>query len=542
MRGFIAVISLFLMMSSLALPEGTDLDAKIGQMLMVWFEGPEVGSKVESIIRDFNVGGVVLFRWAGNLETAEQIAELTSGIQNVAKQENRPPLFISLDQEGGNVVRIPGATDFPGNMALGATEREDYAYSVGNIIGNELSALGINMDLAPVLDVNVNPDNPVIGLRSFGEDPELVSKLGSAYVRGLKDSSVISVGKHFPGHGDTATDSHTGLPVVNYSADVLERIHLKPFSAAIKQGLPCIMTAHIIVEALDKERPATLSEAVLTELLRKRMNFKGVIMTDAMNMAAISQYYGPMERASVEAIKAGADIVLMPQREDDWYGSIKSTIDEIKKAVVSGEISEKRIDESYARIMNLKKGISIKPSEPANVGSKENRDRELEIARSAITLVRDDEKIVPLDVSGKLLVVVPTATFSAAEDPSLDTSSPGYQIKKYHDNTKVVEVKTDPDFTDLRRAVSEATSSEAVIIFTQRAKTNKGQITLTKKILELKKPTVVVSMDVPYDIGSFPEAGTCIAIYGKKDCNLRALADVLFGKAEPEGKLPVTVA
>jgi beta-N-acetylhexosaminidase len=349
------------------------------------------------------------------------------------------------------------------------------------------------------------------------------------------------VGKHFPGHGDTATDSHTGLPVVKYSRDVLESVHLKPFVDAVDEGLPCIMTAHIIVDAVDRDRPATISKAVLSDLLRNELGFEGVIMTDAMDMAAISEYYGPIERAAVEAIKAGADIVLMPQRRDDWFGSIARTMDEIKGAVSRGEISEERIDESYERILSLKKQIRMAQPNLSVVGCTEHREKELEIARSAVTIVRDEKNMIPLNVSRKLLVVVPTATFSAAEDPSLDAGNPGHYTKEYHKNTRVIEVSNNPGFEDMRRAVSEAASSEAVIFFTHRSNINTGQITLAKKIIDMKKPTIVVSMDVPYDLAELPEAGACVAIYGKRECNMRALADVLFGKAEPTGVLPVTL-
>lgn len=535
------VLSFLLMLPTISNGEEVSLDKKIGQMLMVWFEGSNITPEIERMIRDHKVGGVVLFRWAGNLESKEQIARLNTELQAMSMKELGLPLLISLDQEGGSVTRIPGATDFPGNMALGATGNRDYAHSVGNMIGRELSALGINMDLAPVLDVNVNPKNPVIGLRSFGEDPALVSELGRAYIDGLQSAGIIPVGKHFPGHGDTATDSHTGLPVVNYSRDTLERVHLKPFADAIDEGLPCIMTAHITVNSIDKERPATLSKKVLSDLLRKDLGFDGVIMTDAMDMAAISEYYGPTERAAVEAIKAGADIILMPQYRDDWLGSIGKTIDEIKTAVEEGEISEKRIDESYERIVALKKHISQPQIDPSIVGCEEHKEKELEIARSAITIVRDEANMIPLDVSKKLLVVVPTSTFSAAEDPSLDYNNPGHYIREHYSNTKVLEVSSNPGFEDLRRAVSEATSSEAIIVFTQKGNMNRGQITLTKKILELGKPVIVVSMDVPYDLAELPEAKTCIAIYGKKECNMNALADILFGDDQAEGSLPVTV-
>jgi beta-N-acetylhexosaminidase len=537
MKGFIIFLSFLLLLPATNSADTTDIEKKIGQMLMVWFEGAHITPEVERMIRDYKVGGVVLFKWAGNLESREQIAQLTGELQSLSMRETGAPLFISTDQEGGIVTRIPGATDFPGNMALGATGSTEYAYDVGSMIGKELSALGINMDLAPVLDVNVNPANPVIGLRSFGEDADLVSKLGIAYMQGLQDSGVIPVGKHFPGHGDTATDSHTGLPVVSYSKGVLKEVHLKPFSDAILRGIPSIMTAHIIVQSIDKERPATLSKAVLTDLLRNELGFNGVIMTDAMDMAAISEYYGPIESASVEAVKAGADIVLMPQTKD-WLGSIERTIKEINDAVARGEISEERIDESYERIMNLKKQIYTGRANPSLVGCIEHREKELEIARSAITIVKDEEKLIPLKPSRKLLVVVPTPTFSAAEDPSMDAGNPGYYIREHYKNTKVLEITNNPGFEDIRRAISEAASSEMVIVFFQNGNINGGQLALAKKMIESKKPVIVVSMGVPYDLAGLPEA---IAMYGKKECNMRALADVLFGKTEPMGTLPVTI-
>jgi Beta-glucosidase-related glycosidases len=511
------------------------IEEKVGQMMMPFFYGSIITPGIERLVNDWHIGGVILFKWAENLESPQQIANLTTSIQKMAKI----PLFISIDQEGGIVTRIPDGTDFPGNMALGATRSEEDAYLVGKTIGLELKALGINMNFAPVLDVNTNPKNPVIGVRSFGDDPELVAALGKAYIKGLRDVGIMATGKHFPGHGDTEVDSHTGLPKVTYGIETLQNLHLKPFQVAIDSGIDAIMSAHIIVSAIDPNYPATLSKSILTDLLREKMGFGGIIITDAMAMDAISKFYGPVENATVKAVEAGADVILIPQRsghsDEEWLYPVKHSIDAIVDRVKSGAISEERIDASVRRILSLKEehglfdGIE---TDPEMVGAPEHKALELKVARDSITLIKNTESLIPISLkpNQKLLIVSPT-----------NVRELGSSIARYHQNVKIVSINRNPSFEELRMVLSEARSSDMIIMGTSKAQMREGQTTIVKKLIEMDRPLIVIALNIPYDIQEFPKVTTYLTGYGYRECTLKALGDVLFGKAEARGALPVTI-
>ncbi|MFE5278913.1 glycoside hydrolase family 3 protein, partial [Bacillus cereus] len=338
-----------------------------------------------------------------NTVTAEQTTRLVHAYQEAAEKYG---LLISIDQEGGIVTRLQTGTDFPGNMALGATRSEELAEKVGKAIGEELHALGINMNFGPVLDVNNNPDNPVIGVRSFSEDPELVADLGKAYLKGLQETGTAATAKHFPGHGDTAVDSHVGLPSVPHDLERLKEVELYPFQEAMDAGIDAIMSAHVTFPEIDDTTaisrkdgtevavPGTLSHKILTGLMREEMDFNGVIVTDAMNMAAIADHFGPVD-AAIRAVKAGADIVLMPV-------GIVEVANGLYDAVNAGEISEERLEQSVERILTLKlnrgivkaeveKSLDEKLGNALNVvGSPEHKAIEKEAAEKSITLVKNN--------------------------------------------------------------------------------------------------------------------------------------------------------
>ncbi len=325
------------------------LEQKIGQMIMVAVPGQSVTKKTIKILEKYKPGGILFFGF--NLKDQNQIKKFTSNLQKVAYEKYSIPLFITLDQEGGRVRRIAsGVTQFPGNMAAGIGDNKSLVFNWASILGYELRALGINMNLAPVLDINNNPENPVINTRSFSSDLTVVSDLGISYVRGLQENGVVAVGKHFPGHGDTSKDSHITLPVINYDMERLRRVELVPFKKSIDAGLDVVMTAHIsFPKILGNKNSATVSKYFLDDVLRKELKFKGVVITDDMEMGAISNKMNAGE-ASVVSIKAGSDIVLI----STFGKSIPLIFNEILKAVNSGKISVERIDQSVRRILELK--------------------------------------------------------------------------------------------------------------------------------------------------------------------------------------------
>ncbi|HEU0128654.1 MAG TPA: glycoside hydrolase family 3 protein, partial [Pseudonocardiaceae bacterium] len=393
---------------------GMSLDEKIGQLFVTYAYGDRVDTddpadvannravygvdNAAALIEKYHLGGIIYFTRFNNVNNPRQIAELSNGIQRVAAdQRSSIPMLISTDQEQGLVARVgPPATQFPGNMALGAGRSPSDAYDAARITGEELSAIGINQDLAPVADVNVNALNPVIGVRSFAENTKLVSQLTSAQVEGYQDADVAATAKHFPGHGDTTVDSHTGIPVINHSRQQWERIDLPPFQAAIERGVDSIMTAHIVVPSLDPSGdPATLSEPIMTGLLRKELHYDGVVVTDALDMAGVREKYGD-DRVPVLALKAGVDQLLMPPNLDLAYQAVRA-------AVHSDEISERRIDQSVHRILRLKfqRGLFHDPYVDVDaidgvVGTPEHLARAQQIADRTTTLIKDDVELIPL--------------------------------------------------------------------------------------------------------------------------------------------------
>lgn len=390
------------------------LEQKIGQMVMPAVRGLQpdkdenykLPQNVANAIADCNIGGIIFFE--ENCRTTEGTLKLAKELSNAAVSDRsiaKIPIMISVDQEGGRVTRLATGTKLPGNMAVAATKDPDNAYKAATVISEELNALDIDINLAPVMDVNSNPDNPVIGVRSFSDNPAEVAEYGVKYMKGLQDNGVIATLKHFPGHGDTLTDSHSGLPCIDKSYDELKSIELVPFKAAIDAGADIVMTAHIQFPQLEKETyksvstgeeltlPATLSKTIITDILRTDLGFDGVVMTDGLEMAAVASHFDPIDTAEL-AINAGVDVLLIPGDISNEKGikNLKVYIDEVAKRVRTGKISEDRIDESVRRILELKVSKGLFNAEDtyedmvadalATVGSEEHHNIEKSIMQT----------------------------------------------------------------------------------------------------------------------------------------------------------------
>lgn len=331
--------------------EKMTLDEKVGQLIIGGISGTSLTAQEKELIHTYKLGGFILF--SSNLEKPNQSLHLL----NELKKENRKnnvPLFLSVDQEGGNVTRLPQLLDIQTNEEIGLRNDEELARKTGELLGRQVKAFGFQVNFAPVIDVNNNPNNPVIGDRSFGSNPELVGNLGVEAMQGMQDEQVIPVIKHFPGHGDTHIDSHDQLPVIDKSMDELENIELVPFKEAIEAGADVVMTAHILLPQIEEDVPATLSNEIITGLLREDLEFEGVIITDDLTMGAISNDYD-LGEAAVQAIKAGVDIVLVAHD----YQNVTAVFDQIKKSVLSGELKESRIEDSVKRILLLKEKYEV---------------------------------------------------------------------------------------------------------------------------------------------------------------------------------------
>ncbi len=537
------------------------LDEKVGQMFALQVFGHTANDEdpaaiqgnqklygvdtIEEVINQYRPGGIAYFAGPdsesipNNVDNPRQVASLSNSIQKAATSQRAGiPLLISTDQEQGLVVRVKEpATQFPGSMALGATRNTDYAERAAEITSEELWTMGINQDFAPVADVNVNPQNPVIGVRSFGSTPDLVGSMVAAQVTGYQ-RYVAATTKHFPGHGDTDTDSHTDLPIINHSKEEIERIDLPPFESAIASGVEAIMTAHIVVPALDDSgRPATLSEPILTEVLREDLGYEGVVITDALNMDALEQF--GQDRVPVEAIKAGADVLLMPPDMEVAYNAVLD-------AVRSEEIPERRIDESVQRILKLKQkqGLFENPYVDESaidsvVGTQQHEDIAKSMTDETITLLKNEGGALPLqkDSSEKTLVTGDGETSAGAnivEDLTQGIQERGVAASSF-------ETGPTPDDAKITEAVSRAEESDIVIIIARRAWAVEQQQKLVQLLLGTGKPVIVAAAADPYDIAYFPEVQTYLATYGFRPVSIESLARVLFGEVDPSGKLPVSL-
>ena len=569
------------------LMSGMTLEEKIGQMMIpsfrVWNgeDVTELNDEIRQCLEKNHFGGTILF--AENFLNAEQTYRLTRDLQAANQKGSSIPLFISADQEGGYVTRIGYGTDGIGNMALAATGDENAAREMAAIHGNELKALGLNMDFAPVVDVNSNPSNPVIGNRSFSDDPETTARFAAAFMEGLNGAGIISTLKHFPGHGDTDVDSHTGFPVINKTYDELKAFELIPFRAAAENGAEMIMTAHIQYPKIESETyisvstgeevylPATMSKTILTDILRQDMGFEGVIVTDALDMGAISDNFA-FDYVLAKTINAGADMLILPlitnqenfERTDGVVGLTASLVKE-------GKIPEERIDDAVRRILLLKekRGIldesdfAVTDEGIANaerlVGSEENRAKEWELAEKALTIVKNENGAFPLaDPDGETLILFADSCASRA----------GYgELARSMLSGKNIKVMVNTSGTN-SECLNAAANAENVILISREydpacldPATEDGFSTETfDDIIAQRhadgKTVIVISCHLPYDAARFPEADAMILAYcssylpkapaesGEGSAyspNLEAAILACFNGGELNGKLPVNI-
>jgi beta-N-acetylhexosaminidase len=514
------------------------LEEKIGQMFQVGFSGAEITSGISEMIRDYHVGGIIYFR--RNIKSLRQVFKLSNELQAISiNQRVGLPLMISTDQEGGIVHRLIGGTHFPGSMVLGATKNTELAERMGQAIAKELETVGINMNFAPVLDVNCNSLNPVIGVRSFGEDPFWVAKLGVAFIKGVQAEGVIACGKHFPGHGDTVADSHLTLPVVKHDRNHLEKVEFYPFMQAIQAGVDSIMTAHICFPSIEPKEdiPATLSYNVLTNLLRKELGYRGIIITDCMEMKAIADGFGISEGA-IMSIKAGSDIVLVSHS----INKQKQAIEMVVEAVRKGEISEERINQSLLRILQLKKKRiclkSIIGSDYQKIDKKMDEELAYQIAKKGVTLVKDESNLIPIDLlnSKKILVLDFSLKCSSLVEDDIENKNLLVNFLK----EEGVEVKHHT-FFEGEYAMPSLEGIDRIIVCSFNAIHNPYQVKIIRKIQTLSIPFIVLAICNPYDLQVFPEVSTFLTTYDYSPFNLQLASKVIVGKHKAQGVLPITL-
>lgn len=532
---------------------------KIGQMVMALLSPTDEGeppSQAEDVVKDLKVGSAMV----EHVGTPAQTAEFNNQLQNWALEtESKVPLLVGADFEFGAAHSVGDlqddlTTQFPRNMNLGALGSEQAAADAADITSTEARTMGYHWGFAPVADVNTNPENPVIGIRAFSGDTDLTSSLTAAQVPGFqqKGNGIIATAKHFPGHGDTHTDSHTGLPTVSYGRETLDDVHLPPFESAIDAGVDAIMTAHIVIEAIDPERPATLSEPVLTGLLRDELGFDGLVVTDSMSMQAITDIWG-RGQAAVLAAKAGADVIMSTGNYEDH----EATVDALEAAVQSGELSMERVEEAATRVLEAKQKYKLlthgggrprgqiiaNPTQASHrTGKAPHRRRAAEIARKSMTLVKNDG-VLPFDDADGGTTLVAGITHVDVLADAVRGQSEGdvvtWQTSRWWDN--------DPTDEEIDEATSLAEDADHVLVATFSASTlPEGQAQLVDSLRQTGTPTAAVSVGLPYDIASYPDVDAYLASYALdrwKQLNvsaLEAVAAVVFG-VEPKGNLPVEI-
>ena len=522
---------------------GLSLRERVAQLVVVAAQSEYMnfdGERFDGLRRqvaELGVGGVLVRGGSPN-----EVAALTNELQRAA----RVPLLVSADYERGLRMQMKHGTPFTYNMAVAATGDPEAAYRQGKIIAEEARAVGVNWLYGPVADINNNPDNPVINIRSFGEDPRRVADFVAAMVRGIRDGGAPSTAKHFPGHGDTAVDTHIGMAAIRADRARLERVELVPFRAAIAAGVDSVMTAHVALpDVAGDSLPSTLSPKMTTGLLRGELKYDGIVVTDSLGMGAITRGY-PGGEAAVRAIRAGADVALTPPDP-------KAAVDALEAAVRSGQLTEARIDESVRRLLAAKYRLGLAQKrlvDPAAVNRvverPENVREAQRVAEASLTLLRNRGDVLPLDpaaAASTLFVVV------AADEDEEEGRVLIPQVQRRAKGARVLRIGPRAAAAEHEAALAEAQKAERVVVaaFVKRAASKgtvalpEAQAELVRKLIATKKPLAVVAFAGPYLIRQFEDAPAYMVAYAIEEVAQAAAARALFGETPVTGRLPVTV-
>ena len=503
-----------------------DITWKAGQRFVAGFHGTEIPEDFRQLVKEHKVGNVILFK--RNIVNAQQLKQLCDDLQDLIMAETGLPAFITIDQEGGAVTRLSeDCANTAGAMALASTGNVENAYQAGVITGRELNALGVNFDLAPVMDINSNPQNPVVGVRSFGDQPETVATYGAAWIRGLEENA-ISCAKHFPGHGDTAIDTHLDLPTVDLSLEELEKRDLVPFKAAIEAGVSAIMTTHILFPKLEKEHlPATMSKTIMQDVLRGKLGFKGIIISDCMMMQAIATYYGTVPGA-LAAVDAGVDLICICHDPELTGKACEEIVAKADPAMM---------DESIARIVAAKEALAKRERLPMSAATDpEGLRAALEQRKASVCLVGTEE-VPALGDKPFFVGCYPFHTSQAVDQLSRFTGFTEYMQKELGGTALTTPVQ--PENEDIANAVAAAKDASGIVLCTYNAHIRRSQVTLMQELARLGKPMVVCAMGNPYDLSDLPEGVCGLTAFEYTVDMLKILKDVLTGAYKPAGTLSV---
>jgi beta-N-acetylhexosaminidase len=508
------------------------LRQRVAQMFMVHLYGSHLTEIGRDFLVDYQPGGLVLL--SENIGSPQAITKLTNTYQQTIVEADGVPLFIAVDQESGPVSHLKeGFSSFPTPSLLTATGNEELAYQVGQAIGNELRAVGVNMNLAPVADLETNPNNPIIKRRSFGSDPAMVSPIIGRFIWGMQDTGILATAKHFPGHGESSIDSHVGLPIVELSRERLQTVELAPFRAAIDGQVAAIMIAHIWYPALEPQEntPASLSPNIVTGLLRQEMHYGGLIVTDALDMDAIDTAYD-YSSAVIRAIRTGSDLLLSAHISLEAQ---KQAIEAVVGAVQGGEIPESRINDSVRRILDAKERFNVLDWQSLDPDTAESRiDLDTHAAlieqmfRQGISVVYDRRNFIPLPIGQRIALIYP------ATRPSIAT-----ECKSYREDIYWLGVSGSPTDDEIAGARERTQRVDVAVVFTQNADEDPQQVALVNALPPEK--TVVVALWSVYDWLSFQTISAYMVLYSPLQPAISPACAILFGDIPAMGRLSITL-
>lgn len=514
----------------------------IEQKMMLAFVGKEAPQRVLSLLAEREIAGFTLFR-SFNYQSPAQVRELTTLIQKAVTDSGGRQLFFAADQEGGQLNALgEGTTQFAGNMALGAVDDLGLTKKVGQALGRELRAMGVNVNYAPVCDLNTNPDNPGLGIRSFGDDPNTVAEHCAAIVTGLKLSGVAASLKHFPGAGESSIDSHHQLPVIDHAKERLDAVELPPFKAAIDAGADMIMSGHFAIPVLtgDKSIPATISRAVMHDFARNELAFEGVMITDALDMGPMVQGEGQIVNV-IAAVRAGVDLLLLTA---DWEAQEKLDAG-LKQAYTRGLIHDDDLIPSIERINKLKDWMAqFEQPDLDVVGCAEHQALAQELAERSLTLVRNDANLLPLQLPSSARIAIVTPAFqdlTPADTSSYLKPSLANAVRQYHANVDEFVTAHSPSDKEIASLKDQLSKFDIIIAGSISASLNPQQSVLIQTLLELDIPIITVALRTPYDLTAYQQTQTHICTYSIHPQSMDALAAALWGQIPFQGKLPTVI-
>lgn len=514
--------------------EQMSLREKIGQMMVTGFPSTEISQQLKEVIEQYKVGNIILF--SHNIENKFQLGKLVAEMQSLFTTYTGIPGFITIDQEGGRVTRMPkDATNVAGAMAIASSGRSENAYTAGRITARELKALGINFNLAPVMDITNNPLNPVINIRSYGDSASAVQQYGIQMMRGLLDGGVMSSLKHFPGHGDTNVDSHIGLPSIDKSLEELEQLELRPFVAAIEQGAQAIMSAHILFPQIETTGlPGTMSYTIITELLKEKLGYKGLVVSDCLEMDAIKRFYGTAQGA-LGAIKAGVDLIFISHTPE----LMKEAVQLIEEAVATGDLDEAIVDAAVSKILSYKEQYaSVEEPNYEVVGSDVHRHANELMRTETICLVKGEiEKVTLRDKNVLFVGSYSYRTDLASSSVNQDLSFAQFFGQYFDVDYTIIDI--DPSDEEIHKVLKKAQAYEHIVIGLFNGRENKGQLELVNQMLAAGHKVTAIALGRPYDLALIEGECCAIAAFEYSIEAFKSMVPILNGDKTPTAQITI---